>query len=142
MVRDRRAVQGVPDRARRDVPDLHQHARRHPQRRRPPRRIGRDVRPRGGGGLARHVVLPGALPDFFTGLRFALAVSWLVLVFAEQINATSGLGYLVVSARDFLRTDIIVVALFVYGLLGFGADALVRLLERGALQWRSSFTGT
>lgn len=93
-------------------------------------------------GLARHVVLPGALPNFFTGLRFALAVSWLVLVFAEQINATSGLGFLVVSARDFLRTDVIVVALFVYGLLGFGADAFVRLLERGALQWRSSFTGT
>ena len=60
--------------------------------------------------LARHVVLPGALPGFFTGLRFAFAVSWLVLVFAEQINATSGLGYLVTNAREFMRTDILVVS--------------------------------
>jgi len=92
--------------------------------------------------LARHVVLPGALPGFFTGLRFALAVSWLVLVFAEQINAVSGLGFLVTNAREFQRTDIQLVALFVYGTLGFGSDCLVRLLERSALQWRSSFTGT
>lgn len=92
-------------------------------------------------GLARHVVLPGSLPNFFTGLRFALAVSWLVLVFAEQINATDGLGFLVGRAREFMRTDVLVVGLFAYGVLGFGSDALVRLLERSALQWRSSFTG-
>lgn len=92
--------------------------------------------------LARHVVLPGALPGFFTGLRFAFAVSWLVLVFAEQINATSGLGYLVTNAREFMRTDIVVAALFVYGALGFLSDALVRFLERTLLQWRSSFSGT
>lgn len=92
--------------------------------------------------LARHVVLPGALPGLFTGLRFAFAVSWLVLVFAEQINATSGLGYLVTNAREFMRTDIVVAALFVYGALGFLSDALVRFLERTLLQWRSSFSGT
>ncbi len=93
-------------------------------------------------GLIRHVILPAALPGFFTGLRFAFAVSWLVLVVGEQINATSGIGYLAMNAREFLRTDIIVVTLIVYGALGFISDALVRLLERSALQWRPSFIGT
>lgn len=93
-------------------------------------------------GLIRHVILPGALPSFFTGLRFAFAVSWLVLVVAEQVNATSGIGYLVINAREFLRTDIMLAGLVVYGALGFGSDALVRLLERSALSWRPNFSGT
>jgi sulfonate transport system permease protein len=93
-------------------------------------------------GLARHVILPSALPGFFTGLRFAFAVSWLVLVVSEQVNATSGIGYLVTTAREFLRTDVIVVGLLVYGALGFTSDGIVRLLERSALQWRPNFTGT
>jgi sulfonate transport system permease protein len=93
-------------------------------------------------GLVRHVILPGALPGFFTGLRFAIAISWLVLVVGEQVNATSGIGYLAMTAREFLRTDILVVALIVYGALGFLSDALIRLLERSALRWRPSFSGT
>lgn len=92
-------------------------------------------------GLARHVVLPGALAGFLTGLRFALALAWLVLVFAEEINARSGLGFLVGKARQFLRTDILVATLFVYGALGYGSDSLVRLLERRLLQWRPTFSG-
>lgn len=93
-------------------------------------------------GLIRHVILPGALPSFFTGLRFAFAVSWLVLVVAEQVNATSGIGYLVINAREFLRTDIMLAGLLVYGALGFLSDALVRLFERSALSWRPNFSGT
>jgi sulfonate transport system permease protein len=93
-------------------------------------------------GLVRHVILPGALPGLFTGLRFALAVSWLVLVVSEQINASSGLGYLMMNAQQFLRTDIIVVGLIIYGTLGLLSDLLVRALERKTLQWRSSFSGT
>jgi sulfonate transport system permease protein len=93
-------------------------------------------------GLVRHVMLPGALPGFFVGLRFALAVSWLVLVVSEQINASSGLGYLMMNAQQFLRTDIIVVGLVIYGTLGLLSDLLVRTLERTALRWRSSFSGT
>jgi len=85
-----------------------------------------------------HVVLPGALPALLTGLRYSLSVSILVLVVAEQINASAGLGYLVNNARDFMRTDIIVVCLLVYAGLGLGADALVRAIERRALAWRPS----
>jgi len=89
--------------------------------------------------LIYQVILPGAAPSFLLGLRFALAVAILVLVVAEQINAQAGLGYLINNARDFLRTDIIVVCLVIYALLGLGADALVRAIEQRTLAWRPSF---
>ncbi|MET9494226.1 ABC transporter permease [Streptomyces sp. NPDC006552] len=92
-------------------------------------------------GLVRHVVLPGALPGAMTGLRYSLGIAWLALVFAEQINADSGIGFLMVQARDFLRTDVIVVCLIVYAFLGLLADFVVRSLERLLLQWRPTFTG-
>ena len=87
-------------------------------------------------GLIRHVVLPGALPSALVGLRYSLGVAWLSLVVAEQVNAQAGIGYLINDARDFLRTDIILVGLGLYAMLGLGADALVRGLERRALAWR------
>ncbi|MGW2724202.1 ABC transporter permease [Streptomyces sp. NPDC001492] len=92
-------------------------------------------------GLVRHVVLPGALPGALTGLRYSLGVAWLALVFAEQVNADSGIGFLMVQARDFLRTDVIIVCLIVYAFLGLLADFIVRSLERLLLQWRPTFTG-
>lgn len=88
--------------------------------------------------LIWHVILPGALPSLLVGLRYSLSISILVLVVAEQINASAGLGYLINNARDFMRTDIIVVCLIVYAILGLGADWLVRLIERRALIWRPS----
>jgi sulfonate transport system permease protein len=87
-------------------------------------------------GLIWNVILPGALPSALVGLRYALGTAWLSLVVAEQINADAGIGYLINDARDFLRTDIIVVGLLVYALLGLGADILVRAVERRALAWR------
>ncbi|MEY9964551.1 sulfonate transport system permease protein [Streptacidiphilus sp. MAP12-16] len=92
-------------------------------------------------GLIRHVVLPGALPGFLVGLRFALTSAWLVIIIAEQLNATSGIGYLMNQAQAWYRTDIIVLGLLIYGLLGLLADALVRLLERRLLVWRRGFNG-
>ncbi|MGA6106203.1 ABC transporter permease [Pseudomonas solani] len=89
--------------------------------------------------LVAHVILPGALPSFFVGLRYAFGISWLGLVVVEQINASAGLGYLVNDARDFMRTDVIVICLIVYSALGLSIDALVRLLERLALAWRPTF---
>ena len=86
--------------------------------------------------LVRHVILPGALPSFLVGLRYALSVAVLILVVAEQINASRGLGYLIGNARDFMRTDVIVVCLLIYAGLGLGADLIVRALERRALAWR------
>ncbi|MFI7356463.1 ABC transporter permease [Streptomyces avidinii] len=88
-------------------------------------------------GLVRHVVLPG----FMTGLRYSLATPWLALVFGESINADAGIGFLMNQAREFFRTDVIVVCLVVYAFLGLTADLVVRTLERLLLQWRPTFTG-
>ena len=84
------------------------------------------------------MILPGAQPSLLIGLRYSLSIAILVLVVAEQINASAGLGYLINNARDFLRTDIIVVCLMVYAILGLSADGLVRWIERRALVWRPS----
>jgi sulfonate transport system permease protein len=84
----------------------------------------------------RHIILPGALPQMLVGLRQSLGVAWLALVVAEQINANAGLGFMISQATQFLRNDVIFVALLVYCLLGLITDALVRLLERRALTWR------
>jgi sulfonate transport system permease protein len=92
-------------------------------------------------GLITHVILPGALPSALVGLRYSLGVAWLVLVISEQINASAGIGYLMTNAREFLRTDIIVVGLAVYSLLGLGSDVFVRTLERKILGWRIAFAG-
>ncbi len=86
----------------------------------------------------RDVILPGALPDFLVGLRFAVGISWLMLVVAEQVNADSGIGHMMIDAEDFMRTDIILVGLLVYGLLGLISDQIVRSLERMLLSWRPS----
>jgi sulfonate transport system permease protein len=86
--------------------------------------------------LVRHVVLPGALPAGLVGLRYALGTAWLSLVVAEQIAAETGIGAMIAQARDFLRTDIILVGLLVYALMGLATDRLVSALERRALAWR------
>ena len=92
-------------------------------------------------GLVRKVILPGAVPGFLVGLRFALVGSWLIMIVAEQINSRSGLGYLINEARSWYRTDIIVLGLAIYGLLGVTADGIVRLLDRTLLSWRRGFEG-
>ena len=84
----------------------------------------------------RAVILPGALAPALVGLRYALGAAWLSLVVSEQINADRGIGYLIMDARDFLRTDVIVVGLLVYALLGLATDAVVRMVEKRALVWR------
>ena len=88
------------------------------------------------GARLRHVVVPGALPSVLVGLRLSLGVAWLSLIVAEQINATSGIGYLVSDAASFGRTDVVVGGLLIYSLLGLATDALVRTIERKALAWR------
>jgi sulfonate transport system permease protein len=92
-------------------------------------------------GLVRKVILPGALPGFLVGLRFALVGSWIVDVVAEEINAQSGLGYLINQAQTTNRTDIMFCCLAIYAVLGVLADTLVRLLERTLLAWRRGFKG-
>lgn len=85
----------------------------------------------------RDIVIPSAAPQVLVGLRQSLAIAWLTLIVAEQINADSGVGYLINNARDFLRIDVIIFGLVVYALLGIVTDALVRILERQSLRYRT-----
>jgi sulfonate transport system permease protein len=89
--------------------------------------------------LFHRVILPGALPSIFVGLRFALGVMWLTLIFAETIAAQSGIGYMAMQAREFMQTDVIVLAILLYALLGKGADTLAKALERWRLAWHPAF---
>lgn len=84
----------------------------------------------------RKVAVPGALPGFFTGLRLAVTISWTALVVVEQVNATSGIGYLMTQARLYGQLDIVVVGLLVYAVFGLSGDYAVRAIERKALSWR------
>ncbi|MEU9453840.1 ABC transporter permease [Streptomyces sp. NPDC048277] len=88
----------------------------------------------------RQVVIPGALPGFFVGLRLGVTGSWLGLVVLEQINATSGLGYMMFQAQNYGRSDIILVGLLIYGVFGLVSDTVVRLVERRVLSWRRTLS--
>jgi sulfonate transport system permease protein len=89
--------------------------------------------------LFRRVILPGALPAVFVGLRYGLGIMWLTLIVAETIAASSGLGYMAMQAREFLLIDVVVLSMLIYALLGKLADSLARLLERFFLQWHPAF---
>lgn len=91
--------------------------------------------------LIRDIILPAALPNALVGLRYSLGIAWLVLVIAEQINATSGLGWLIIKASELAQTSVIMMVLAVYALIGILADAIVRLIETRALRWQRSFQG-
>ncbi|MCA1378967.1 ABC transporter permease subunit [Bradyrhizobium sp. IC4060] len=89
--------------------------------------------------LIRRIILPGALPSILTGVRYALATAWLALVVAETIGAQSGIGFLAMDAREFLRTDVIVLTIVIYALIGVAADGIARFLERRLLAWHPNY---
>ena len=89
--------------------------------------------------LFRQVILPGALPSILVGVRFALGFMWLTLIVAETISASSGIGYLAMNAREFLQTDVVVLAILLYALLGKLADVAARGLERVWLCWHPAY---
>jgi sulfonate transport system permease protein len=89
--------------------------------------------------LIRYAILPGALPSILNGVRLALTTSWLALVAAESIGAASGIGVLATNAREFLQTDIMVLVILLYALIGLASDLLARLLERRLLGWHPNY---
>ncbi len=89
--------------------------------------------------LYRQVILPGALPSILVGLRFALGLMWVLLIVAETISAQSGIGYLTMNAREFLQTDVVLVGILLYALLGKLADVAARALELWWLQWHPGY---
>ncbi|MFJ9722907.1 ABC transporter permease [Streptomyces sp. NPDC101209] len=90
--------------------------------------------------FVRQIVIPGALPGFFVGLRLGVTGSWLGLVVLEQINATSGLGYMMFQAQNYGQSDVILVGLLVYGVFGLVSDSAVRIVERRVLSWRRTLS--
>ncbi len=89
--------------------------------------------------LYRDIVLPGALSSILVGLRFSLGLMWVILIVAETISAQSGIGYLTMNAREFLQTDVVLVGILLYAMLGKLADVFARALEHWWLRWHPGY---
>ena len=89
--------------------------------------------------LFHKVIFPGALPSIFVGLRFSLGIMWLTLIVAETMAASSGIGDMANSAREFMMTDVVILALLIYALLGKLADLIALTLERLTLSWNPAY---
>lgn len=92
-----------------------------------------------GWALHRDVILPAALPAILVGVRFSLGLVWVLLIVAETISAQSGIGYMTMNAREFLQTDVVLVGILLYALLGKLADLAARALERTFLRWNPAY---
>jgi sulfonate transport system permease protein len=91
--------------------------------------------------LYRDVILPGALSSILVGVRFSLGFMWVILIVAETISAQAGIGYMTMNAREFLQTDVVLLGILLYALLGKLADVLARGLERWLLRWNAAYSG-
>lgn len=89
--------------------------------------------------LVRETILPGALPSILNGLRLGLTTCWLALIIAETLGASAGIGFLATNAREFLQTDIVVVVILLYALIGVTSDLIARALERRMLTWHPNY---
>ena len=92
--------------------------------------------------LFRHVILPGALPSILVGVRFSLGFMWVILIVAETVSAQAGIGYMTMNAREFLQTDVVLVGILLYALLGKLADLFSKGLERWWLRWHPGYQAT
>jgi sulfonate transport system permease protein len=92
-----------------------------------------------GWSLYRDVIFPGALPSILVGLRYSLGLMWVLLIVAETISSSSGIGYMTMNAREFLQTDVVLVGILMYALLGKLADVAAKRLERLCLRWHPSY---
>lgn len=82
------------------------------------------------------IVLPACLPEIFTGIRTAFGVVYTTLVSAEMVAATSGIGWMVLDASNFLKSDVIFVGIFIMGITGILIDAGLRFLEKKIIFWK------
>ncbi|HEY9605256.1 MAG TPA: ABC transporter permease subunit, partial [Allocoleopsis sp.] len=90
-------------------------------------------------GLLWQIILPGAMPSILVGVRYALGIMWITLIVAETIAADSGIGYMAMNAREFMQTDVVVLSILMYAILGKLADAGARLLEAKWLSWHPNY---
>jgi sulfonate transport system permease protein len=93
-----------------------------------------------GSALFWEVILPGALPSILVGVRYALGIMWLTLIVAETIAGNAGIGFMTMNAREFMQTDIVVLGILLYAVLGKLIDMVARWTEGRALAWHPSFS--
>jgi len=87
------------------------------------------------------VVLPGALPAIMTGLRVGVMVAWMCVVASELIAASSGIGYLIMDARQLSQTDVVLVGMITIGALGKLLDTLLKRVEGRLIRWKTAYGG-
>jgi taurine transport system permease protein len=86
--------------------------------------------------VLRYVILPNALPEIFIGMRVAMGVCWGTVVAAELVAAESGVGFMIMAASRFMTTDVVVLGIVIIGLIGYGIDILMRILENYLVPWK------
>ncbi|WP_426959522.1 ABC transporter permease [Muricoccus radiodurans] len=86
-------------------------------------------------GVFRHVVAPSALPEILTGARLALGIVYGTLIASEIIAGSSGIGWMILDAGRFLRSDYVFAGILVIGLTGIAIDRLLLLIERRVVHW-------
>lgn len=82
-----------------------------------------------------HVVLPDVLPEVFTSVRLSIGIGWTSLIAAEMVAANSGLGWMVINAGSYLRTDVVLLGIVLLGITGYAFDWLLQLLQRRFAPW-------
>jgi taurine transport system permease protein len=83
-----------------------------------------------------HVILKGALPEILTGMRIGIGFGWTTLVAAEMVAAQAGLGFMVLSAAEFLVTEVVILGIVVIGVIAYLFDLFMRWLERALVPWK------
>ncbi|OYX42600.1 MAG: taurine ABC transporter permease [Rhodobacterales bacterium 32-67-9] len=86
--------------------------------------------------VMRHVILPSALPEILTAMRIGIGFGWTTLVAAEMVAATKGLGYMVLSASQFLQTSTVIMGIVVIAAIAYAFDLLMRFVERKVVPWK------
>ena len=86
--------------------------------------------------VMRHVILPSALPEILTAMRIGIGFGWTTLVAAEMVAATSGLGYVVLTASQFLQTSTVIMGIIVIAIIAYAFDMLMRWIERKVVPWK------
>ena len=86
--------------------------------------------------IVQYIVFPAALPEILTGMRVGIGFGWTTLVAAEMVAATAGLGFMVLNAKDFLATDVVIAGIIVIGVIAYGFDLLMRRLEHWLVPWK------
>jgi ABC-type nitrate/sulfonate/bicarbonate transport system permease component len=83
-----------------------------------------------------YIMIPGGMPKIFESIRIAFGLSWMAVIAAEMISAQNGLGHLITSAQDTLRSDIVIIGMFTIGLMGYLFDFFIKIISKKLIPWK------